>query len=128
MWTTPTPPFFKINVDDTWMAPLQAKVSIIFRDSDGLLIGGKAKSLVQASSEEIEAEAKLARMKLAHKHHIDHAIIESDSKVVIHTLSNLMCKGSWPIFPIVNMIPIPSPSLVMVLPRDGLPCLLLDEF
>ncbi|KAB2621080.1 pre-mRNA-processing ATP-dependent RNA helicase PRP5-like [Pyrus ussuriensis x Pyrus communis] len=119
MWTTPTPPFFKINVDDTWMAHLHAKVSIIIR---------KAKSLVQASSEKTKAEAKLARMKLAHKHYIDHAIIESDSKVVIHTLSNFMCKGAWPIFPIVNTIPIPSPSLVMVLPRDGLPCLLLDEF
>ncbi|KAB2612255.1 pre-mRNA-processing ATP-dependent RNA helicase PRP5-like [Pyrus ussuriensis x Pyrus communis] len=125
MWIAPTPHFFKINVDGAWMAPLHAKVGVIIRDSDGLLIGGEAKSLVRASFEETEAEAILEGMKLAHKHHIDHTIIESNSKAAIDTLSICLCNGSWRIFPIVKVIP---PSLVMVLSRDGLPCPPVNEF
>lgn len=62
MWTAPTPHFFKINVDGTWMAPLHANVGVIIKNSDGLLIGGEAKSLVPASFEETEAEAILEGM------------------------------------------------------------------
>ncbi|KAM1069091.1 hypothetical protein ACFX15_000973 [Malus domestica] len=75
--STPISQNHKINVNGAWMTPFQAKVAIVFRDSQGI--------------------------ELAREHHMEHAIIESDPKAVFEILSKRTRKGSWRICPIVDV-------------------------
>ncbi|XP_021800463.1 uncharacterized protein LOC110744764 [Prunus avium] len=103
-WRPPREGLIKINVDGAWHKnTMHGAVGCVIRDNRGNLIGGASSFTVRSSPEEVEAEAILEGLKLARTMHLQHIVVESDSKVVIESISKkkLML---WRIFPLLAEI------------------------
>uniref|UniRef100_A0A2N9GSY1 RNase H type-1 domain-containing protein n=1 Tax=Fagus sylvatica TaxID=28930 RepID=A0A2N9GSY1_FAGSY len=84
-WCPPSPGCIKLNVDAA-ILPSSARIAIIARDEDGLLIKAWAKSVVSCNPLIAEALAIHWAILLAKPEQWTNIIIESDSKVCVDAL------------------------------------------
>lgn len=84
-WCPPSPGCIKLNVDAA-ILPSSARIAVIARDKDGLLIKAWAKSVLSCDPLSAEASAIHWAILLANTEQWTNIVIESDSKVCVDAL------------------------------------------